>query len=420
MGKTCFVVMGFGEKTDFQSSPQRVLDLDKTYRVIIRPAVEAAGLECIRADQIDHSGVIDKPMYEWLLKADVVVADLSTSNANALYELGVRHALRPHTTIIMAESNFRFPFDVKALNILQYEHLGKGIDAEEAGTKSKVLEARIRALVDAQQTDSPVYTFLNDLQPPKTSETSGAPAPEALAAASDDKSSADLLQEFRAARRDSDFGGAKALLKQLRKLRPHDPYILQQLAVATYKAKRPDALAALVEAKTLLEPLHPSTSSDAETVGIWGAIHKRLWECTGNRSDMDEALRAYERAFRFTDSYYGGINYAFLLDFRASLSSGDDAIADRVFARRVRLEVLDICDRELANPAELPDAAERFWVEAARAEAVYGLGRVAEAEALRGRLSAEAPERWMWLSLEEQLAKLERLLQLTTAASPGS
>jgi len=151
MGKTCFVVMGFGEKTDFQSSPQRVLDLDKTYRVIIRPAVEAAGLECIRADQIDHSGVIDKPMYEWLLKADVLVADLSTSNANALYELGVRHALRPHTTIIMAESNFRFPFDVKALNILQYEHLGKGIDAEEAGAKSKVLEARIRALVDAQQ-----------------------------------------------------------------------------------------------------------------------------------------------------------------------------------------------------------------------------------------------------------------------------
>jgi hypothetical protein len=37
-------------------------------------------------------------MYEQLLKADVVVADLSTSNRNAIYELGVRHALRPYTT----------------------------------------------------------------------------------------------------------------------------------------------------------------------------------------------------------------------------------------------------------------------------------------------------------------------------------
>ena len=98
--KTCFVVMGFGEKTDFQQ--QKTFDLDKSYRIIIKTAVEAAGLECIRADDVMHSGVIDKPMYELLLTADVVVADLSTSNANAIYELGVRHALRPHTTIVIA------------------------------------------------------------------------------------------------------------------------------------------------------------------------------------------------------------------------------------------------------------------------------------------------------------------------------
>jgi hypothetical protein len=41
---------------------------------------------------------IDKHMYEMLMNADVV-ADLSTTNPNAIYELGVRHALRPHTTV---------------------------------------------------------------------------------------------------------------------------------------------------------------------------------------------------------------------------------------------------------------------------------------------------------------------------------
>ena len=90
---TCFVVMGFGKKTDFETG--RTLDLDKTYKGIIKGAVTDAGLKCIRADEIKHSGPIDAPMYEQLLNADVVVADLSTSNKNAYYELGVRHALRP-------------------------------------------------------------------------------------------------------------------------------------------------------------------------------------------------------------------------------------------------------------------------------------------------------------------------------------
>jgi hypothetical protein len=89
MGK-CFVIMGFCEKTDFQSNPQRVSNPDKTYENIIKPAVEA-GLDCVRAQEIIHSTVIDEPMYDNLLSADLVVANLSTANVNAAYELGVRH-----------------------------------------------------------------------------------------------------------------------------------------------------------------------------------------------------------------------------------------------------------------------------------------------------------------------------------------
>lgn len=107
MAKTCFVLMGFGEKTDFRSD--RKLNLDKTYK-IIQSAVAACGVTCIRADDIIHSSAIDKPMYEQLLEADIAIADLSTSNENAIYELGVRHALRPNTTIVIAESRFSFPF----------------------------------------------------------------------------------------------------------------------------------------------------------------------------------------------------------------------------------------------------------------------------------------------------------------------
>ena len=156
--KTCFVVMGFGKKTDFQQ--QKTYDLDKSYRIIIQKAVEEAGLECIRADDVVHAGIIDKPMYELLLGADVVVADLSTANANAIYELGVRHALRPHTTIVIAEKNFKFPFDIGHLLVRPYTHLGDGIDAEDAEAAREGLKKALRELTEKKETDSPVYTFL--------------------------------------------------------------------------------------------------------------------------------------------------------------------------------------------------------------------------------------------------------------------
>ena len=175
--KKCFVVMGFGEKVDFQQ--QKTFDLDKSYRIIIKKAVEEAGLECIRADDIIHSGVIDKPMYQMLLEADLVVADLSTSNANAIYELGVRHALRPNTTIVIAEKNFKFPYDVKSLLIRTYNHLGPGIDAEEAEDFRAGLIKAIQVLVAQQDVDSPVYTFLPTLQKPTEGNGNGTPVPAA-------------------------------------------------------------------------------------------------------------------------------------------------------------------------------------------------------------------------------------------------
>ena len=89
--KTCFVIMGFGIKTDYRTG--RNLDLDKTYFNIIKPVFEELGYLCFRADEIKHSGMIDIPMYENILKADFVVADISTLNPNAIYELGVRHAV---------------------------------------------------------------------------------------------------------------------------------------------------------------------------------------------------------------------------------------------------------------------------------------------------------------------------------------
>lgn len=158
--KRCFVVMGFGIKTDYING--RKLDLNKSYRLLIKPVVEAKNIECVRADEITHSGSIDVQMYKELLQADLVIADLSTLNANALYELGVRHALRPYTTIVISEDKLVYPFDLNHVVIHSYQHLGDAIDYEEVERFRKALDLVIQTVLDKNEADSPVYTYLKD------------------------------------------------------------------------------------------------------------------------------------------------------------------------------------------------------------------------------------------------------------------
>ena len=143
---------------------------EQSYRLLIKPVAEEKGLICVRADEIRHSGAIDVPMYQELLTADVVIADLSTANPNALYELGIRHALRPRTTIVISESKLPYPFDLNHVMITSYTHLGDSIDYDEVMNFRKKLGDTLEAVLRDQKTDSPVYTFLHQLTPPSLGE----------------------------------------------------------------------------------------------------------------------------------------------------------------------------------------------------------------------------------------------------------
>lgn len=434
--KKCFVVMGFGEKTDLATG--RTLDLDKTYRIIIKKAVEEAGLDCIRADDIKHSGLIDAPMYELLLTADIVIADLSTANPNAIYELGVRHALRPHTTIIMAESQFKFPFDLSHIVIRPYEHLGKGIDAEHAENVRNELKEAIHKLLDAPDVDSPVYKFLPQLRAWNASVTpileaaaiagqaSVAEAARMLAASpdsrgadvdvgDDDSSISELMDMYREAKAESDWSAAVRVLKRLIEKRPNEAFFQQQLALATYKSKKPNPTAALHAARKILENLDPKTTTDPETLGLWGAVHKRLFEATGETAHLEESIHAHEKGFYVKNDFYNGINLAFMLNVRASTATDPrEANADVVQAERIRRRVIEITEALLASGIKddegKVDQTETFWVKVSLAEALTGSGRKEDADRLREESTRSAPEAWMVDSMNEQLQKLELLL----------
>lgn len=98
MKKLCFVIMGYGKKTD--PTLGKTFDLDITYNNIIKPAVIRAGYDCVRGDEILEIRHYYN-MYALLIHADLVIADITTFNPNAIYELGIRHAARPFSTIVM-------------------------------------------------------------------------------------------------------------------------------------------------------------------------------------------------------------------------------------------------------------------------------------------------------------------------------
>lgn len=104
---SCFVIMPF--------SPT----YQTVYDRIIRPAVEAAGLACIRAEEIYSRPQITADIWKYLRSARIVIAELTGRNTNVLYEVGLAHAIgKP--VIILTRNEDDVPFDLKALRYRYY------------------------------------------------------------------------------------------------------------------------------------------------------------------------------------------------------------------------------------------------------------------------------------------------------------
>ena len=445
--------MGFGMKTDYATG--RMLDLNKSYRLLIKPVVENKGLECIRADEIIHSGVIDVPMYTELLKADVVIADLSTANVNAFYELGIRHALRPFSTIVISEDKLTYPFDLNHIAIRSYTHLGNAIDFEEVERFRGVLGDALQNVLDRQlpDTDSPVYTFLKELAPPAIRETiimaapqqNGATRGAAPSAPETGKALSLIIEEGEEAIDKSNFDLAKERFEAALNIGQNnkdqlscvnDSYLIQRLAMATYKTQKPDKITALNNALSLLGKLDLDHTNDAETVSLAGAIEKKLYEAEQGEEHLSNAILYFQRGYYLLNNRYNAINLAFMLNCRANSSlcnTREEKIADMIYANYTRKRVLYLCDKDWETIArreskEVPAQADseeqkaqkaynndlKFWIQINRAEAHFGLGEFAAFRDARTAAQNIAHSDWMMQTFDAQINKLRQLLQTTS------
>lgn len=156
--------MPFGIK----ESNGKSINFDEIYNKIIKPSIIESKLESIRADEEIVGGIIHKPMFERLLLCDYAIADLTTANANVFYELGIRHAIRPYTTILIcAKEGQNLPFDIRMSRILYYSLEKDGLPNDSNKNKKELIYL-LNEVINSENkfTDSPLFQLISDFKPP--------------------------------------------------------------------------------------------------------------------------------------------------------------------------------------------------------------------------------------------------------------
>lgn len=397
----CFVLMPFRTKRDPVRGKD--IDFDRVYEAGIRPAIAAAGMEPLRADAEATGGFIHKAMYERLLLCDFAVADLTTANANVFYELGIRHATRPHTTVTIFASHQPMPFDVGALRSLPYDL--DDDDVLDDGRAEALQLALGKRLVDLRReaharapTDSPLFQLLDGYEAPdlarlrtdafrdRVDAAEGVKARLAVARSARDPAAlkaieaglgdldgaeagvlVDLYLSYRALGTAEGWQAMVDLYDRLPIALRRVVLVREQLGFALNRLKRRD------EAQRVLEAVVAEVGPSSETCGLIGRVCKDRWV---EARAAGEAMRAtgllrlsidwYERGFKadWRDAY-PGINAVTLLD----VLGGKDAEARKAellplvrFAAQQRLaRTPDYWDHatmlELAVLARDPDDA---------------------------------------------------------------
>jgi hypothetical protein len=398
----CFVVMPFGRKPNGRGGS---VEFDRVYEDLVAPAIRVAGMEPLRADQELVGGIIHKPMYERLILADYAVADLTTANANVFYELGIRHAVRPYSTVLVGADIGHIPFDLAPNRVLPYalSPAGRPADPEADGA------ALVRALHAAMEsaTDSPVFQLLTDLPRPEIDRLktdvfreqaaysakvkqsladARARGKEAVRAVEEDLGPAegveagvlvDLLLSYRAT---SAWADMVRVVESMPQVVSRTLLVREQYGFALNRAGRSQ------DAERVLLAVVEEHGPSSETLGLLGRVYKDRWEAEREgsvlkaRGHLTKAIDAYRRGFEadWRDAY-PGVNTVTLMEVRDPGGAEQQALVPVV---------------RYANQRRLLGGAPDYWDFATRLE--LGVVSRDEGEASEGASDALAAVREPW------------------------
>src|SRR5690606_3928482 len=106
---TCFVAMPFATK------------YNKVWLELLKPAITQAGLKPVRTDENLPSSSIPMEILSGIAEATLVIADLTSGNPNVFYELGLAHAVKRSTQVVLITQEVKkVPFDLRGMRCYEY------------------------------------------------------------------------------------------------------------------------------------------------------------------------------------------------------------------------------------------------------------------------------------------------------------
>ena len=403
----CFVLMPFGRKPLARGL---TVDFDTVFRDLIEPAIAGAGMEPLRADEEVLGGIIHKPMFERLILADYAVADLTGANANVYYELGMRHGIRPSTTVPIFAAGETMPFDVAPMRALPYRLEADGALADAAGDRERLRKRLCEAMTAHANgiVDSPVFQLIEGFGAPdiarlktdafrdraayavkareqlRDARRQGKDAVAAVAAALGDTAHLeagvviDLMLSMRAV---GDMQGMVDLYERMPAPLKRSVMVREQLGFALNRLKQPD------RAEQVLRELIADRGASSETNGLLGRVFKDRWEAAVKGGDalaakgwLAKAIETYLQGFEadWRDAY-PGVNAVTLMELR---SPPDPR----------RLELLPVVT--YAAKRRIAKGTADYWDHATLVELAVLRADEAEAAAHAGDALACVREKW--------------------------
>jgi hypothetical protein len=237
-----------------------------------------------------------------------------------------------------------------------------------------------------------VYTYLPKLEQPKLDDDQYQTHIDEIE--KQQENITQLLQKANQAIKDSKFLDAIEHLKSLIKIKPKETQFIQKLALATYKSEFPSVISALTESLTIISKLNSQNSTDVETLGLTGAIYKRLWEQTRDIEMLNLAIKFYSRGFNVVNDYYTGENLALCYNLRAKLQSDpNEKTYDTLSALKIRKSIIDTLLGEISLP-QFEQRSDKKWVYATLANCFLAINQVKDKEIYESKFALENPSKW--------------------------
>ncbi len=138
-----------------------LVDFDAIEEVLVKPALREARIRGETTGAVVEAGNIREDMFNRLITADLVVADVSLHNPNVFYELGLRQAFRDKFTFVIRCDLNPYPFDLQTDRYFDYRLLDLIHRPREVAAK---LATALRKTLNQYRADSPVFKLMPQLE----------------------------------------------------------------------------------------------------------------------------------------------------------------------------------------------------------------------------------------------------------------